>query len=51
MSNIYNMLISLTSNNSENTNNDKINVSKTSNIDFEIQKVKQLWVINYLIKS
>lgn len=43
MSDIYKMLISLTSNNVENTNSDKKNDPKISNIDWEIQKVWQLY--------
>jgi len=39
MSDIYKMLISLTSNNVENPNSDKKNDPKISNIDWEIQKV------------
>jgi len=42
MSDIYNILISLTPNDAENTNNDKNNDSKISNIDWEIQKVCKL---------
>jgi len=39
MSDIYKMLLSLTPNDEENTNSDKNNNSKISNIDWEIQKV------------
>jgi len=39
MSDIYKMLISLTSDNVENTNSDKKNDPKISSIDWEIQKV------------
>jgi len=39
MSDVYKMLISLTSNNTDNTNGDKNNDPKLSNIDWEIQKV------------
>lgn len=42
MSKIYKLLTNLSTNSIENTNNDTINVSKTSNIDCEIQKVHQL---------
>lgn len=43
MSDIYKMLISLTSNNVENTNSDKKNDPKISSIDWEIQKVWKLY--------
>lgn len=45
MSDIYKMLISLTSNNVENTNSDKKNDPKISNIDWEIQKVWQYTIL------
>lgn len=52
MSDIYKMLISLTSNNVENTNGDKKNDPKISSIDLEIQKVWKLHcsIINSKIK-
>lgn len=51
MSKIYNLLTNLTTNSIANTNNDKINVSKTSNIECEIQKVLMLitYIINYYL--
>ncbi|XP_025206694.1 leucine-rich repeat-containing protein 27-like [Melanaphis sacchari] len=42
MSDIYKMLISLTSSEAENTNSDKKNNSKISNIDWEIQKLHDI---------
>lgn len=39
MSDIYKILTDITSNNMENNNNDKTNLSKTLSIDLEIQKV------------
>ncbi|XP_026814164.1 leucine-rich repeat-containing protein 40-like [Rhopalosiphum maidis] len=42
MSDIYNILISLTPNDAENTNSDKNNDSKISNIDLEIQKLHDI---------
>lgn len=42
MSDIYKMLISLTSTNVENTNSNKKNDTETSSIDWEIQKVWKL---------
>ncbi|XP_003246391.1 leucine-rich repeat-containing protein 40-like [Acyrthosiphon pisum] len=42
MSDIYKMLMSLTSNNVENTNSDKKNDLKISNIDWEIQKLHDI---------
>lgn len=48
MSDIYKMLLSLTPNDEENTNSDKNNNSKISNIDWEIQKVwKHFSIILY----
>lgn len=42
MSDVYKMLVNLTSSNVEDAKSDKINDSKTSNIDCEIQKVRKL---------
>lgn len=47
MSDIYKMLTSLTPN-VENNNNEKTNVSKTSVVDWEIQKVLNVYIYHFL---